>query len=145
MDRTDYQILNLLQRDSRITLRAIGDQVGLTAPAVSERIRRLEERGVIRGFPVNIDRTRLDSHLTGFILVSLIPETYRQFCAFCDSEPAIIAHYRLAGINNALLRFAVRDTRQLGDMLTIIKQYGDSQTSVSLETYFEQKDIPLPE
>ena len=47
MDRTDYQILNLLQADSRTTLKTIGDRVGLTAPAVSERIRRMEEKGVI--------------------------------------------------------------------------------------------------
>ena len=42
MDRTDYQILNLLQNDCRATLKVIGEQVGLTAPAVSERIRRME-------------------------------------------------------------------------------------------------------
>ena len=48
MDRTDYQILNILQKDCRATLKSIGDQVGLTAPAVSERTRRLEEQGVIR-------------------------------------------------------------------------------------------------
>ena len=47
MDRTDYQILNILQEDCRATLKNIGDQVGLTAPAVSERIRRLETQGVI--------------------------------------------------------------------------------------------------
>ena len=49
MDRTDYQILNILQKDCRTTLKHIGDQVGLTAPAVSERVRRMEEKGVIRG------------------------------------------------------------------------------------------------
>ena len=60
MDRTDYQILNILQADSRCTLRHIGDQVGLTPPAVSERIRRMEECGVIRSYR---DRksTRLNS------------------------------------------------------------------------------------
>lgn len=46
MDRTDYQILNLLQNDCRATLKVIGEQVGLTAPAVSERIRRMEETSV---------------------------------------------------------------------------------------------------
>ena len=50
MDRTDYQILNILQKDCRTTLKNIGDQVGLTAPAVSERVRRMEERGVIGPF-----------------------------------------------------------------------------------------------
>ena len=74
MDRTDYQILNLLQRDSRTTLKCIGDQVGLTAPAVSERIRRMEEKGVIKGFSIRVDRNLLDSNMTGFILVAPSPE-----------------------------------------------------------------------
>ena len=64
MDRTDYQILNLLQDDSRCTLRRMGDLVGLTPPAVSERIRRMEESGVIRGYHIDIDRTKLDCNIT---------------------------------------------------------------------------------
>ena len=79
MDRTDYQILNLLQADSRTTLKTIGDRVGLTAPAVSERIRRMEEKGVIRSFSISIDRTLLDSNLTGFILVAVFSEKYGAF------------------------------------------------------------------
>ena len=145
MDRTDYQILNLLQSDSRTTLKSIGDKVGLTAPAVSERIRRMEEKGVIKSFSINIDRTLLDSNLTGFIMISLFPEKYSQFCKFCEDTPAITAHHHLVGKLNGLLRFAVKDTHELDTLLTTIKQYGDSQTSVALETYFEQKDIPLPE
>lgn len=144
MDRTDYQILNLLQRDSRTTLKCIGDQVGLTAPAVSERIRRMEEKGVIKGFSINVDRTLLDSNLTGFILIALFPEKYGQFCQFCEDTPAIIAHHHLVGKLNGLLRFAVKDTHELDQLLSLIKQYGDSQTSVELGAYFEQKDVPLP-
>ena len=71
MDRTDYQILNILQADCRATLKCIGDQVGLTAPAVSERVRRMEEKGVIRDFRIDIDRARLDSGMTGFRLFFL--------------------------------------------------------------------------
>ena len=144
MDRTDYQILNLLQSDSRTTLKCIGDQVGLTAPAVSERIRRMEEKGVIKGFGVSIDRNLLDSNMTGFILVAPAPEKYNQFCQFCESTPAIIAHHHVIGVFNALLRFAVRDTRELDLLLSSIKQYGDSQTSVELGAYLEKKDVPLP-
>ena len=54
MDRTDYQILNLLQNDCRATLKVIGEQVGLTAPAVSERIRRMEETSVIRSLSASM-------------------------------------------------------------------------------------------
>ena len=137
MDRTDYQILNILQADCRATLKCIGDQVGLTAPAVSERVRRMEEKGVIRDFRIDIDRARLDSGMTGFILVALDPEKYNSFCE--------ISHYHVIGVFNALLRFAVRGTRELDELLSTIKRYGDSQTSVELKTYFESKDIPMPE
>ena len=145
MDRTDYQILNLLQADSRTTLKTIGDRVGLTAPAVSERIRRMEEKGIIKRFTINIDRNCLDCNLTGFILVAIFPEKYKQFCQFCEDAPAITAHHDLVGRLNALLRFAVADTRELDQLLSSIKQYGDSQTSVELGVYFDQKNIPLPQ
>ena len=144
MDRTDYQILNILQADSRCTLRHIGDQVGLTPPAVSERIRRMEECGVIRSYRIDIDRTRLDCNITGFISVSLEPEKYAAFCVFCEQSPAVISHHHVIGVFNALLQFAVRDTKELDALLAEIKTYGDSRTSVELKTLFDIKEIPLP-
>ena len=120
MDRTDYQILNLLQDDSRCTLRRMGDLVGLTPPAVSERIRRMEESGVIRGYHIDIDRTKLDCNITGFISVALEPDKYDKFCDFCSSQSAVISHYHVVGEFNALLRFAVRDTQQLDQLLSLI-------------------------
>ena len=144
MDRTDYQILNILQADSRTTLRQIGDHVGLTAPAVSERIHRMEEKQIIRDYRIDVDREQLDCSMTGFILVAPEPEKYNSFCEFCQKNPAIISHYHVIGVFNALLRFAVRGTRELDELLSAIKRYGDSQTSVQLKTYFETKEIVLP-
>ena len=144
VDRTDYKILNLLQQDSRITLRSIGEQVGLTPPAVSERIHKLEEDGVIRSFRVDIDRTLLDCSITGFVLVAPEPEKYASFCEFCENTPSIIEHYHVIGVYNALLRFAVRDTKELDGLLSVVKTYGDSRTSVELKTYFSAKELPLP-
>ena len=120
MDRTDYQILNILQADSRCTLRHIGDQVGLTPPAVSERIRRMEECGVIRSYRIDIDRTRLDCNITGFISVSLEPEKYAAFYDFCGQSPAGISRHRVIGDMRALLRFAVRGTVELAAVLAEI-------------------------
>ena len=134
MDRTDYQILNLLQDDSRCTLRRMGDLVGLTPPAVSERIR----------YHIDIDRTKLDCNITGFISVALEPDKYDKFCDFCASQSAIISHYHMVGEFNALLRFAVRDTQQLDQLLSLIKKFGDSRTSIELKTLFDSKEIPLP-
>jgi Lrp/AsnC family leucine-responsive transcriptional regulator len=144
MDRTDYRILNLLQEDCRRTLRAVGEQVALTPPAVAERIRKLEEEGVIDAYGVHIDRTRLDCGITGFILVAPEPEKYAAFCAFCERAPEITAHSHVIGAYNAMLRFAVRDTNALDGLLAEIKRFGDSRTSVELKTYFRVKELPLP-
>lgn len=144
MDRTDYKILNLLQEDCRKTLRSIGEEVGLTPPAVAERIRKLEEESVIRSYRIDIDRTRLDCGMTGFIMVASKPEKYADFCAFCEKTPQIIEHYHVIGNYNAMLRFAVRDTNALDELLTKIKRYGDSRTSVELKTCFDVKELQLP-
>ena len=144
MDRTDYKILNLLQKDCRKTLRAIGEEVGLTPPAVAERIRKLEEDGIIEAYSIHIDRTRLDCGMTGFIMVAPEPEKYEAFCAFCEKRPEITEHCHLVGPYNAMLRFAVRDTNALEDLLSLIKKYGDSRTSVELKTYFSTKELTLP-
>lgn len=127
-----------------MTLKYIGDQVGLTAPAVSERIRRMEDSGVIQGFRINIDRRRLQSNITGFIWVAVEPDKYDSFCALCVKSPLILSHSHTIGVYNALLRFAVNDTHDLETLLAEIKHYGNSQTSVELENYFDYKEIPIP-
>ena len=125
-------------------VRTLKDSAGWTKSTVNTMVRRMEEKGVIKSFSINVDRTLLDSNLTGFILIALFPEKYGQFCQFCETTPSIIAHHHLVGKLNGLLRFAVKDTHELDQLLSIIKQFGDSQTSVELGAYFEQKDVPLP-
>lgn len=127
-----------------MTLRAIGEQVGLTPPAVAERIRKLEEDKVICAYRVRIDRTRLDCGITGFIMVAPEPERYAAFCSFCEQAPEITEHHHVIGNYNAVLRFAVSDTNALDRLLAKIKPFGDSRTSIELKTYFSAKELPLP-
>jgi len=145
MDRTDRQILNILQQDCRATLKSIGDQVGLTAPAVSERTRRLEEQGVIRAYRAQLSREQLGYPITGFIWAAPEPDRYDDFCDFCQKHPAVTAHHHTVGVFNALLHFSVRSTQELDSLLACIKRYGQSQTAIALKTYFDTKDIPIPE
>lgn len=146
MDYTDYQILNFLQKDAKTTLKTIGNTVGLTAPAVAERIRKMEDCGIIQNFSIRIDRTQVNCGISGFSLVALNPEVYNKFCLFCKTEPAIISHYHLAGEFNAMIRFAVPDIKSLDILLQRIKQFGNSRTSIELSTYFDYKDVmPFPD
>lgn len=145
MDATDYRILNLLQGDCRMTLRAIGEQVGLTPPSVSERIRKLEDEGIIGSYRVAIDRSKVGYAVSGYILAAPEPEKYAAFCAFCEEHPAVTEHHHLIGSYNALLRFAVRNTGELDRLLSRIKTFGDSRTTVELKALFETKELPALE
>ena len=145
MDRTNYQILNILQEDCRTTLKQVGDKVGLTAPAVSERVRRMEDKGIIRSFRADVDRRQLDCNMSGFILVAVEPERYERFCKYAEQHPSILSHSHIIGTYNAMLYFAVRDTKELDRLLAGIKKFGNSQTAVELQNYFDHKEIPMPE
>ena len=145
MDATDQRILNLLQTDARMTLREIGEQVNLTPPSVSERIHKLEDEGIIEGYRIAIDRTKLGYAVGGYILAAPEPAKYAAFCAFCEKQSAITEHHHLIGNYNALLRFSVRNTDELDVLLSNIKTFGDSRTSVELACFFRTKDLPLTE
>ena len=81
-------------------------------------------------------------------LLAVQPETGRLFddsdAQQASTQSAIISHYHVVGEFNALLRFAVRDTQQLDQLLSLIKKFGDSRTSIELKTLFDSKEIPLP-
>ncbi|SET89267.1 Lrp/AsnC family transcriptional regulator, leucine-responsive regulatory protein [[Clostridium] aminophilum] len=141
MDKTDIKIINILQNDCKTPTREIGRLVGLTAPAVSERINRLRDAGVIEGFHAQIDETKLGTGINAFIQVNVPPREYDNFCLFCEQEPSIIEHHHIVGLNNALLRIRVRNSHMLDQLLEKIRHYGLSNTAIELSTYFNRKDF----
>lgn len=141
MDQTDIKIMNILQFDCKTTTREIGRQVGLTAPAVSERITRLRESGAIQGFRAKIDPAVIGKKLAAYIMVNVPPEVYPAFCAFAEENKAITEHHHIIGPHNALLKIQVTDSEELEQHLREIRKFGLSQTAVELKTYFDQKSF----
>lgn len=143
MDSTDINILNLLQKDSRATLRSLGQAVSLSPPAVADRIEKMKKRGIIDRYTIEINRDKMDYHVIGYILAAPRPEKYNAFCEFCEKSPTIVEHHHLTGEFNAMLRFAAANTHELDKLLDQLKTYGDTRTSIELKMYFDRKEIPL--
>lgn len=141
MDNTDLNIINILQKNGRSTIKEIGEKVGLTSPAVTERIRRLEGAEIITGYVAEIDMTKLGKGISAYVNVDVYPKKYELFCKFCEETDAIIEHHHIIGVHNSLLRVAVGNSEQLEVLLGRIKDYGISQTSVLLKSYFKRRDI----
>lgn len=142
LDHTDIKIINLLQNDCKISTRELGKLVGLTAPAVSERIRRLKEKKAISGFHAKIDDAALGNNLSAFIQVNVPPRDYERFCRFCIDHPSVVEHHHIVGVNNVLLKIRVKNSRALDHFLKQIRKYGLSNTSVILSSYFTHKNYP---
>lgn len=140
MDNTDIKIINILQDNCKTTNKEIGQQVGLTPPAVAERIRRLEDQDVIKGYHAHINDLALGNHVSAFVTVNVEPQHYTAFCQFCEDSTSITEHHHIIGVYNSLLRVAVSDTHQLELLLEKLKKYGVSQTSTLLSTFFTHKE-----
>jgi Lrp/AsnC family transcriptional regulator, leucine-responsive regulatory protein len=118
MDDLDSRIIDLLQRDGRATQLEISRSVGLSQPAVAERIRKLEERGVITGYSARVDAARLGKDITAFIGVSIEhPKYFEGFARKVLSMPEVLEAHRVAGQDSYVLKVRTTNTKTLDSLL----------------------------
>ncbi len=139
MDNTDLKIISYLQKYGRASIKEISGQVNLSSPAVTERIKRLEEDGVIEGYHADINYLKMGKTIQAFVTVDCDPKKYDAFCKFCEENNLIESHFHIIGPYNAMLHVAASDSDELAGLLSQIQFYGMSQTSVILNTLFYRK------
>ncbi|EYE87515.1 transcriptional regulator [Fervidicella metallireducens AeB] len=119
MDLTDAKILDLLKLNSRITASEISKNVNLSIPAVSDRIKKLEESGIIEKYTVKLNREKMNYKLMALIFVTLEKTQYIDGFrnAVINFRP-VLEFYHLAGEYDYFLKVVVEDTKTLEDFLT---------------------------
>ena len=147
LDQTDLDILRALQGDGRIQLGALGERVGLSSPAVAERVRKLEERGVIRGFTTRLDPRFLALDISAFILVRVDSSTqYPRFLELAQGHPEIMECHAITGDASHLLKIRTRNTATLEQFLAEIQRWPGvigTRTSLVLSTHKESLELPF--
>lgn len=141
MDITDYKIIEILQKDGRISMKDLGKIVGLTSPAVSERVKRLEESGIIQGYKAIVNPDKLGRVIKSFINISLPSENYSSFIEYAKDDNRIVECHHITGEDCLLLKVIVKDMYELEKVIDKIKQVGKTKTSVILSTIIESKSI----
>jgi Lrp/AsnC family leucine-responsive transcriptional regulator len=133
LDDIDRQILDLLQREARMTNAAIAAEVGLTAPSVFERIRKLEQRGVIRGYTINVDPALLGKPMTAFIRVTAAFDAkYDAGLAAISQDADVLECYGVAGEDCLIIKTVVSDPGELNELLNRIRGHVSVQHSVTM-------------
>jgi Lrp/AsnC family leucine-responsive transcriptional regulator len=119
MDRIDLGILEALKENSRATASEIGKKVGLSVPAVTERIRKLEENGIIEQFTVIINREKLNYKLLAFIFVALDHDgQVENFRKAIIRYRSVLEVHHITGEYDYLIKVLVEDAKSLEDFLS---------------------------
>ena len=132
LDDIDWAILDELQHDGRVGFRELGRRVGLSAPAVTARVRRLEAGGVITGYRAVVDTEQVGLPVQAFVRMSVLghPGLDDEFVEFAETVPEILAMYRVTGAETYLLRVAVPSVGELERVLRPLWRFGDTVTGV---------------
>jgi len=146
-DATDRAILELLQENCKQPLAAIGQKVGLKAPSVVDRIRKLEEAGVITGYVAQLDARRLGNDITVFIGVdSERPRSLGQLERELAAIDDILECHHVTGLHTLMLKAKTRNTEtleQLIDRIRSLQGITSTETSMVLSTHVERSRIAL--
>ncbi|RKD27527.1 Lrp/AsnC family transcriptional regulator, leucine-responsive regulatory protein [Caminicella sporogenes DSM 14501] len=141
MDSTDLKILEILQEDGRISMKDLGKMVGLTSPAVSERVKRLEESGVIIGYKAIVNPKKLNKNISAFIDVAIRAEKYKKFLEFVPTVDSIVECHHITGGDCMTLKVIIENMDELEKLIDDIKRFGDTKTSIILSSPIECKKI----
>ena len=130
IDALDQRILDVLLTDSRISLKQLAEQVGLSSPSVSERLRRLEERGVIRNYTVDIDPAALGYTLQAIVRVRPMPGKLHIVQKLIEEIPEIGECDKVTGEDCFIARLYVRSIDQLDQILDRVAYHAETNTAI---------------
>ncbi len=140
MEAADRRIIDLLREDGRMSYTDLGKEVGLSTSAVHQRVRRLEERGIVTGYTATVDPAALGTPLTAFVSVTpLDPRDPDDIPDRLRDIREIDACYSVAGDSNYLLRMRVGTPQDLEEILSRVRAQGgvSTRTTVVLTTPWE--------
>lgn len=146
LDTLDERILSELQGNGRLTMKALAERVGLSSPAMIERVRRLEERGVLAGYRAIVDPHAIGRSLTALISVDLDRRHYDAFLNRLRSEPAVEECHRVTGDRAFLVKAHVASTEDLESLIDELQDVGAKCSSkIVLSTPITGAPIVPPE
>jgi Lrp/AsnC family transcriptional regulator, leucine-responsive regulatory protein len=134
LDRTDAAIVEELQNDGRLAVSELGRRIGLSQPATSERLKRLEERGIIAGYRAIIDPAKIGLGLTAIIRVRTTHEHIQPCLKHFAAMPEVIEVHRVTGEDCFHLSVIVPSPAQLERIVDTIARYGSVTTSLVLRS-----------
>ena len=143
LDETNRRLLRELHANPRITMSALGRIVGMSAPAVTERVQRMERDGVITGYRVEVDPAALGLPVSAFTRVRPAPRELSKVAELAASLPQVSECHRITGEDCFLIRVHAPTIHELEETLDRFLLYGQTVTSMVVSTPVPRRPLPV--
>ncbi|VVJ19274.1 Leucine-responsive regulatory protein [Amycolatopsis camponoti] len=144
LDDVDWHLLELLQEDGRLSFSELGRRVSLSGSAVTERVRRLEERGVITGYAARVDTSKLGLPIEALVRARVRSLDTPRFRTAVLPLPQVVSADHVTGEECWILRVLCRDTAELEGVVETVQRYGETTTSLVLSSPLRSRPAPRP-
>jgi len=147
LDETDIKILNHLQDNGRAQRNTIADIVHLSVPSVSERMRKLEEKGLISNYNAILDAKKFNFDITAFIFVEVdSSERYKGFVEHVTNHPEVLECHSITGDGSHMLKVRTMNTESLEKFLSLVQTWDGvtrTRSNIVLSTFKETRKLPI--
>jgi len=145
LDEVNIQLLKELQQDPRLTMSELGRRVGMSAPAVTERVRRMEEAGIILGYRLDLNPAALGLLITIYIRIHPSPGQLPKVAELARQIPEVVECHRITGEDCFILKAHIPAMDQLDRILDAFLIYGSTTTSIVQSSPVPLRVPPLPD
>ncbi|MFN6964631.1 MAG: Lrp/AsnC family transcriptional regulator [Pyrinomonadaceae bacterium] len=143
LDDIDRKILKELQTDARTSFAELGRRVGLTTPAVIERVRKLEDAGVIVGYRAEIDTAKVGCPITAFIRMSITGVDYSHIIEVAEESSEVLECHRGTGGDSFIMKVAVSSVEHLQEVIDRLTPYGITTTTIVLSSPVKARNLEV--
>jgi len=143
IDDIDRKVLTELQQDARVSYAELGRRVGLTTPAVIERVRKLEDAGVITGYRAEIDTSKVGLPITAFVRMSITGVDYSHIIEVAEQSNEVLECHRGTGGDSFIMKVAVSSVEHLQQIIDKLTPYGITTTAIVLSSPVKRRVIDI--
>lgn len=130
MDEIDVRILSELQNDSRLSIRELSKRINLSPPSVAERVRKLEDKGIIEGYTIKINRRRMGFPIECFVMVTMKNGEHERFKRFIYDYSRSEFCYRIAGDSCFLVKLSIESLEHIEEFINDITPFAITKTQI---------------
>ncbi|UOQ84718.1 Lrp/AsnC family transcriptional regulator [Gracilibacillus salinarum] len=134
LDRTDFLIIDELSKNSRITMKELGEKVHLTGPAATARVEKLEDSGIIEGYSIQLNQVKMGYDIHAFLTIITQTINHQPYLAFLRTrEQYVIHHYKISGDGCYLLECKFTSNEQMSHFLEDLNEYANYKLSIVID------------